>query len=146
MNTSSLLTADLFELVELRDLPTAVAENIQVQITKLCQEYRYLIGCQVIVKAPASNREGCYHIQIVLTLSAQTFANGNRELTIDRLPNPDNYQEDIYVAIWSAFKLAKQKLQENSQLENHGVSKSIERQQSNSPVRNLRRSVGYAGG
>jgi hypothetical protein len=146
MNASSLFTAELFELVELRDLPAAVTENIQVQITKLCQEYRYLIGCQAIVKAPASNREGCYHIQIVLNLSEKIYASGNRELTIDRLPNPDNYQEDIYVAIWSAFKLAKQKLQENSQIENYGASKSIDRHQSNSPVRNLRRSVGYAGG
>jgi hypothetical protein len=33
-----------------------------------------------------------------------------RLLIIDRIPPMDLYQEDVYVAIWSAFDLAKQKI------------------------------------
>jgi hypothetical protein len=150
MNASTLVNIDRLEFVELRDLPAGVTNNIQTQINKLRQEYQDLINCQVSIKAPISNPEGCYYLQILLTLSepaiSKNWMNYHRELKIDRSPNLDNYQEDIYVAIWSAFKLARTKLQEYSFSVTHRVSQSISPERSGLPVRSLRRSIGYAGG
>ncbi len=138
MKTSNLFKADISGFIELRDLPDCVTGNIQEQVTRLCQEYRYISNCQVSVQAPAFHPEGCYQIQIVLTLP-------DRVLTIDRAPNLDCFQEDIYVAIWSAFNSAKKRLQESSIVVSYGVNKSPNPGGSMSSIRPIRRTVGYAG-
>ncbi len=151
MTASILCKLDRLELIEFQDLPDSVTNNIQTQINRLCQEYPTLIDCQAIVKAPISSPEGCYHLQIWLTLSesaiGKTGMKYHRQLRVDRTPNPDNYQEDIDVAIWSAFKLARTKLQEYSlSAATHQIAESSRPDRSISPVRPLRRSIGYAGG
>jgi hypothetical protein len=142
MNTVSLYKPDRSKLLELHDLPTSVTENIQNQIIRLRQEYSCVRDCRVSVKVPEFHQDGCYYIQIGLSTSELGI---NRELTIDRSPLPSYYQEDLYVAIWSAFNLAKTKLQEHLRPV-HGANKSSSQDTSSIRPVTLRRSVGYAGG
>jgi ribosome-associated translation inhibitor RaiA len=133
MQTATILKVDRATLVEVRELPEAIEDNILEQIARLRQEYPQAIDCKVSVKTPAFCKEGCYQIEIAIVLSGRT-------LTIDRSPNVDCYQEDMYVAIWSAFNLAKKQLKaELSQASTAGEA-SLSRR--NYP---LRRTIGYAG-
>jgi ribosome-associated translation inhibitor RaiA len=138
MQTATILKVDRATLVKVRDLPEAIEENILEQIARLRQEYPQAIDCKVSVKTPAFCKEGCYHIEIEIGLSGHT-------LTSERSPNLDCYQEDLYVAIWSAFNLAKKQLKEElSQASTAGAAldeDSLSRR--NYP---LRRTIGYAGG
>ena len=136
MTTSNLFKADMSGFIELQNLSDCVTANIQEQITRIRQEYRYISNCKVKIEAPAFHPEGCYQIQIAIALP-------DRVLTIDRSPHLDCYQEDIYVAIWSAFNLAKKRLKAQSLLASYGVNKSLAN--STSPIRSIRRSIGYAG-
>lgn len=137
METSNLFKAKMSESIELRDLPESVTNNIQIQVDRLRQEYRYILNCQVDIKLSAL-LEDCYHIQIIITLP-------NGDLIVDRSPNPDYYQEDIYVAIWSAFNLARKKLQEHSLQAYYAMGTSPIRSNLRPPTPPLRRSFGYAG-
>ena len=139
MTTANIFKSDISALVELQNLPDSVNGNIQEQITRLRQEYPQAINCKVSVKAPAFCQEGCYQIEIAIALSG-------RILTIDRAPNPDCYQEDLYVAIWSAFNLAKKQLQAHLSQAITVVSKSVVQDSSRRSVYPLRRCIGYAGG
>ena len=140
MKTATLFKANLSQVIADRDLPDSIVEMIQQQITRLRQEYSYILNCQVSANVPALYQAGIYQIQIVLTLA-------DGDLTIDREPIPDYYQEDIYVAIWSAFDLARKKLKAHyiSQA-NRVVPKAPIQQNSHQPIRCIRRCVGYAQG
>jgi ribosome-associated translation inhibitor RaiA len=137
MQTATILKVDRSALVEVRELPEAIEDNILEQIARLRQEYPQAIDCKVSVKTPAFCKEGCYQIEIAIGLSGRT-------LTIDRSPNLDCYQEDLYVAIWSAFNLAKKQLKQEltkaSTADAALGEASLHRR--NYP---LRRTIGYAG-
>jgi hypothetical protein len=140
MKTATLFTTDVSQVIADRDLPDAIAEMIQQQIARLRQEYSYILNCQVSANIPAFCQSGIYQIQIVLTLT-------DRDLTIEREPIPDYYQEDIYVAIWSAFDLARKKLKAHYSTQNHpGISTAPIQANSHPPIRCIRRCVGYAQG
>jgi hypothetical protein len=140
MNTMTFDRADGSQLIAVRDLPDSVTEMIQQQIARLCQEHNYILNCQVSANVPAFCQEGSYQIQIVLTLP-------DRDLTIERKPIPDYYQEDIYVAIWSAFDLARKKLQEPAAVRaDLGTCMTPTQHSSHQQTRTLRRCVGYAQG
>ena len=140
MKTATLFKADVSQVIADRDLPDSIAEMIQQQIARLRQEHNYILNCQVSANVPEFHRSGIYQIQIILTLA-------DRDLTIDREPIPDYYQEDIYVAIWSAFDLARKKLKTHySSQPNRVVHKAPIQQNSHQPIRCIRRCVGYAQG
>jgi ribosome-associated translation inhibitor RaiA len=137
MQTATILKVDRSALVEVRELPEAIEENILEQIARLQHEYPQAIDCQVSVKTPAFCKEGCYQIEIVIVLSGRT-------LTIDRSPNLDCYQEDLYVAIWSAFNLAKKQLK--AELTKASTTEATLGEDSLSNFNYpLRRTIGYAG-
>jgi ribosome-associated translation inhibitor RaiA len=137
MQTATILKVDRATLVEVRELPEAIGDNILEQIARLRQEYPQAIDCNVSVKTPAFCKEGCYQIEIAIGLSGRT-------LTIERLPNLDCYQEDLYVAIWSAFNLAKKQLKQHlSQASTTDAASADSLSRRNYP---LRRTIGYAGG
>jgi ribosome-associated translation inhibitor RaiA len=137
MQTATILKVDRSTLVEVRELPEAIEENILEQIARLRHEYPQAIDCNVSVKTPDFCKEGCYQIEIVIVLSGRT-------LTIDRSPNRDCYQEDLYVAIWSAFNLAKKQLKaELTQAWN--VDAALDGDSSHRRNYPLRRTIGYAG-
>ncbi len=137
MQTATILKVDRSTLVEVPELPEAIEENILEQIARLRQEYPQAIDCKVSVKTPAFCKEGCYQIEIEIVLSGRT-------LKIERSPNLDCYQEDLYVAIWSAFNLAKKQLKaeltQASTVDAALGEASLSRR--NYP---LRRTIGYAG-
>jgi ribosome-associated translation inhibitor RaiA len=140
MKTATLFKANLSQLIADRDLPDSIAEMIQQQIARLRQDYSYILNCQVSANVPAFCQAGIYQIQIVLTLASG-------DLTIDREPIPDYYQEDIYVAIWSAFDLARKKLTEHSTSQNNrDLHHAPIPQNLHQPIRCIRRCVGYAQG
>jgi hypothetical protein len=89
--------------ITLNNVPESAEVIIRDQIDRLAREHQWILNCQVSVEVPAPYSTGLYQIQIVLTLP-------ERLLIIDRVPPTDLYQEDVYVAIWSAFDLAKQKI------------------------------------
>jgi ribosome-associated translation inhibitor RaiA len=138
MQTATILKVDRATLVEVRALPEAIEANILEQIARLRQEYPQAIDCKVSVKTPAFCQEGCYQIEIEIVLSGRT-------LTIDRSPNLDCYQEDLYVAIWSAFNLAKKQLK--AELSKASTTDAALCEDSFSRCNYpLRRTIGYAGG
>jgi ribosome-associated translation inhibitor RaiA len=140
MKTATLFKTDVSQIIADRDLPDSIAEMIQQQIARLRQEYSDILHCQVSANIPAFCQAGIYQIQIVLKLA-------DRDLTIDREPIPDYYQEDIYVAIWSAFDLARKKLQAYSLIQNdRGTSTAPLQKNAHPPIRCIRRCVGYAQG
>jgi ribosome-associated translation inhibitor RaiA len=87
--------------VTLRNVPDNAEVIIRDQIDRLVRQHQWILNCQVTAQVPTPYTEGLYQIQITLTLP-------ERLLVIERQPNADHYQEDIYVAIWSAFDLARQ--------------------------------------
>jgi hypothetical protein len=139
METANLFKADASQIIADRDLPDSIAEMIQQQIARLIQEHSYILNCQVSATVPAFYQEGTYLIQIALTLL-------DRQVSIEREPIPDYYQEDIYVAIWSAFDLARKKLKELSIQTAYGISTNPIQESSHPPIRAIRRCIGYAQG
>jgi hypothetical protein len=139
ISTSPYFKADELKLMPMKDLPDSIAATIQDQVARLRTENRWILDCDVKIEVPAHLKEGCYYIQILLFMN-------DWDLKIERQPIPDNYQEDIYVAIWNAFDLTRQKLKQHF---NGTSDREIERfipNQSypiNSPLR--RRCQGYAG-
>jgi ribosome-associated translation inhibitor RaiA len=91
--------------ITLINVPDSAEVIIRDQIERLAREHQWILNCQVNVEIPAPYSSGLYHIQIALTLP-------ERLLIVDRIPTTDCYQEDIYVAIWSAFDLARQKIRD----------------------------------
>jgi hypothetical protein len=138
MKTSHLLKADESQIIALHDLPDSVTVIIQEQIARLSQEHKYLLNCRVNLIVPTHQPAGLYQIRIVLTLP-------DCDLTIEREPIPDYYQEDIYVAIWSAFALAKQKLKEHVMQSGYGISRPPIQKSLHQEIRPIRRTRGYAG-
>lgn len=139
METVNLSNVNEFQVIATQDLPAAISELIQQQIAKFKQEYSSMLKCKVDVAVPSFCQTGIYQIRIVLTLL-------DRELKIDREPTPDYYQEDIYVAIWSAFDLARKKLKAHSIPADCTVSTIPVPNISHQPIRGIRRSFGYAKG
>jgi hypothetical protein len=139
METTSLCNANGSQPITVRDLPDEIAEMIQQQIARLKQQYNYVLNCQVSAAVPALYQSGIYQIQLVLNLP-------DRDVTIDREPTPDYYQEDIYVAIWSTFDLARKKLQGLNIPIEYTLSPTPTPQNSYPSIRTLRRCRGYAGG
>lgn len=109
MKTSNLCSVNQTRVIASQYLPEAIRGMILQKIARLKQEYSDLLNCKVDVTVPAFCQTGIYQVQIVLNLS-------DLDLKIDREPTPDYYQEDIYVAVWSAFDLASKKLREHSRL------------------------------
>ncbi len=139
METVNIHSTNEFQVISTQNLPPAISELIQQQIARFKQEYSYLLKCKVDVAVPTFCQTGIYQIRIVLTLP-------DRELKIDREPTPDYYQEDIYVAIWSAFDLARKKMQAHSISTDCAVSTIPVPNISPQPIRGSRRSYGYARG
>lgn len=122
-----------------KDLPEAILEMIQQQIVRLRTEYDRILDCQVSTTVPAFSQSGIYQIRIAISLPDQN-------LTIDRAPIPDCYQEDIYVAIWSAFDLARKKLKAHSIPTDCGVNVTTVENHFPQISRTIRRCRGYAQG
>lgn len=139
METTSLCNANGSQTIAVRDLPDEIAGMIQQQIARLKQQYSYIINCQISATVPALYQSGTYQIQLVLHLP-------DRDVTIDREPTPDYYQEDIYVAIWSAFDLARKKLQGLNIPIEYTLSPTPAPQNAYPSIRTLRRCRGYARG
>jgi hypothetical protein len=139
METVNLCNANGFKVIVTQDLPPAISEMIQQQIARFKQEYSYMLKCKVDVAVPAFCQTGIYQIRIVITLP-------DCELKIDREPTPDYYQEDIYVAIWSAFDLARKKLKEHSISTNYAIKIDPVQNISQPSIRPIRRCRGYAQG
>lgn len=127
------------QVISAHDFPADITAMIEQQIARLKREYSYLLDCQLTATVPAMYNTGTYRIQIVLTLP-------NQELKIDREPTPDYYQEDIYVAIWSAFDLARKKLQLHTIPTDCAVSAIPVPNICYQPIRGIRRCCGYAKG
>jgi ribosome-associated translation inhibitor RaiA len=138
METVNLCNANGARVISDQDLPDSIKEMIQQQIDRLQREYSNMLNCKVDVIVPEFHQAGTYQVQIILTLQ-------NLELKIDRDPTPDYYQEDIYVAIWSAFDLARKKLKEHSLQIDGNITASPKKVQ-HQPIRGIRRSRGYAQG
>jgi ribosome-associated translation inhibitor RaiA len=137
METVNLCNANGARVISDQDLPNSITEMIQQQIDRLQREYSDLLNCKVEVVVPEFYQTGTYQVQIILTLP-------NLELKIDREPTPDYYQEDIYVAIWSAFDLARKKLRAYSlPLDRRIIASPTKKHQ---PILGIRRSRGYAQG
>ncbi len=139
METANLCNANEVQLIADQDLPDAITGMIQQQIARLKQEYSYILNCKVDVAVPVFYQTGIYQVRIVLTLP-------DNNLKIERDPTPDYYQEDIYVAIWSAFDLARKKLKEHSILTNDAGNIAPVKNVSYPSIRTVRRCRGYAQG
>jgi ribosome-associated translation inhibitor RaiA len=139
METANLCNTNEVQLIAAQDLPDAIKGMIQQQIARLKQEYSYLLNCKVDVAVPTFCQTGIYQVRIILKLP-------DLDLKIDREPTPDCYQEDIYVAIWSAFDLARKKLRAHSVSTNYTVNIDPIEQVSYPSIRTVRRCRGYAQG
>jgi ribosome-associated translation inhibitor RaiA len=138
METVNFCTANGARIISDQDLSDSITEMIQEQIKRFRREYSYILNCKVDIIVPEFHQAGTYQVKISLTLP-------DLELKIDRDPTPDYYQEDIYVAIWSAFDLARKKLRELSFSIDGGIAASPTKIQ-HQPIRVIRRSRGYAQG
>ena len=139
MKTSNLCNIDQSRVIAAQYLPDAIRGMIQQKIARLKQEYSDLLNCKVDVAVPAFCQTGIYQVQIVLNLP-------QLELKIDREPTPDYYQEDMYVAIWSAFDLASKKLKEHSISAGYAIKTAPIQNVLPQSMRAVRRSQGYARG
>jgi ribosome-associated translation inhibitor RaiA len=139
METANICNTNESQVIAAQDLPDAITGMIKQQIARLKQEYNYILNCKVAVAMPAFCHIGIYQVRMVITLP-------NLDLKIDRDPTPDYYQEDIYVAIWSAFDLARKKLKEHSCSLDHNIVASPLQPIQHQPIRGIRRSRGYAQG
>ena len=139
MKTSNLCNIDQARVITAQHLPDAIKAMIQQKIAQLKQEYNDLLNCKVDIAVPAFCQTGIYQVQIVLNLP-------HLELKIDREPTPDYYQEDMYVAIWSAFDLASKELKEHSISADYPIKTAPIQNILPQPMRAVRRSQGYARG
>jgi ribosome-associated translation inhibitor RaiA len=139
MKTSNLCSLNQSRVIAAQYLPDTIKGMIQKQIALLKQEYSDLINCKVDVTVPAFCQTGIYQVGIVLNLP-------HIELKIDREPTPDYYQEDMYVAIWSAFDLASKKLKQHSISADDVIKTTPVQNVSSQSMRTVRRSQGYARG
>ena len=139
MKTSNLCSVNKARVIAAQSLPNAITGMIQQQIARLKQEYSDLLNCKVDVTVPAFCQTGIYQVRIVLNLS-------HLDLKIDREPTPDYYQEDLYVAIWSAFDLASKKLKEHSISVGDVIKPTPSQNTPPQSMRTVRRSYGYARG
>jgi ribosome-associated translation inhibitor RaiA len=135
MKTSNLCS----RVIAAQYLPDAIKGMIQQKIARLKQEYSDLLNCKVDVAVPAFCQTGIYQVRIVLNLP-------QLDLKIDREPTPDCYQEDMYVAIWSAFDLASKKLKEHSISAGYAIKTTPIEKVLPQSMRTVRRSQGYARG
>jgi ribosome-associated translation inhibitor RaiA len=139
MEAATLPNLNTAQIIATKDLPTAIGEMIQTQIARLKREYSYILDSKMSVMIPALHQAGTYQIQIVIALP-------DGELQVDRLPIPDCYQEDIYVAIWSAFDLARKKLKEYSASIDYAALVTPNHKVPLRSIRTIRRCRGYAQG
>ncbi len=139
MQTSTLCNVNKARVIAAQHLPDAIRDMMQQRITRLKQECSDLLNCKVDVIVPAFCQTGIYQVRIVLNLS-------QLDLKIDREPTPDCYQEDIYVAIWSAFDLASKKLKQHSISADHAPKPIPIPNVPAQSMRTVRRSHGYARG
>jgi ribosome-associated translation inhibitor RaiA len=139
MKTSNLCSVHQARVIAAQYLPDAIRGMIQQKIARLKQEYSYLLNCKVDVTVPAFCKTGTYQVRIVLNLP-------HLDLKIDREPTPDYYQEDMYVAIWSAFDLASKKLKEHSISADYTIKTPPSQNVLPQSMRTVRRSQGYARG
>jgi DNA-binding protein YbaB len=89
--------------ITLHNIPASAEALIRAQIDQLSKDHNWISGCQVTAEVPAPFTEGMYKIHIDCTIP-------NGSVVIDRAPMMDCYQEDLQVAIWSAFAQARQKI------------------------------------
>jgi hypothetical protein len=87
-------------------MPAAAEAVVRQQIDKLKLDHKGILDCQVTAEVPAPYTEGRYQIKIACHMP-------DHLLVVDRLPHTDCYQEDINVAIWSAFSLARQQIKQH---------------------------------
>lgn len=139
MKTSNLCNVNQARVIAAQHLPDTIRAMIQQQIARLKQECSDLLNCKVDVTVPAFCQTGIYQVRIVLNLP-------QLDLKIDREPTPDCYQEDIYVAIWSAFDLASKKLKEHSISAGYAPKPTPLQNIPPQSMRTVRRSQGYARG
>ena len=139
MKTSNLCSLDQARVIAAQYLPDAIKGMIQQKIARLKQEYSDLLNCKVDVTVPAFCQTGIYQVRIVLNLP-------HLDLKIDRKPTQDYYQEDMYVAIWSAFDLASKKLKEHSISADYPIKTAPIPNVLPQSMRTVRRSQGYARG
>jgi ribosome-associated translation inhibitor RaiA len=139
MKTSNLCSVNQARVIAAQYLPDAIRGMIQQKIARLKQEYSDLLNCKVDIAVPAFCQSGIYQVQIVLNLP-------HLDLKIDREPTPDCYQEDMYVAIWSAFDLAGKKLKEHSISADYAIKPAPIENILPQSMRTVRRSQGYARG
>ncbi len=139
MQTSTLCSVNQARVITPQHLPETIRAMIQQRIARLKQECSDLLNCKVDITVPAFCQTGIYQVGIVLNLS-------QLDLKIDREPTPDCYQEDIYVAIWSAFDLASKKLKQHSISAGYAPKPIPTQTVPTQQMRTLRRSHGYARG
>ena len=139
MKTSNLCNIDQARVITAQHLPDAIRGMIQQKIAQLKQEYSDLLNCKVDIAVPAFCQTGIYQVRIVLNLP-------HLDLKIDRKPTQDYYQEDMYVAIWSAFDLASKKLKEHSISADYPIKTAPIPNVLPQSMRTVRRSQGYARG
>jgi ribosome-associated translation inhibitor RaiA len=139
METANLCDINGSQVIAAQDLPEAITGMIQEQIARLKREYSYILNCKMDVAVPAFCKTGTYQVRIVITLA-------DLELKIDREPIPDYYQEDIYVAIWSAFDLARKKLKGYSTPAGGNIQTTPLQKVPHQSIRTIRRCRGYAQG
>jgi ribosome-associated translation inhibitor RaiA len=139
MKTSNLCSVHQARVIAAQYLPDAIKGMIQQKIARLKQEYSDLLNCKVDIAVPAFCQTGIYQVRIVLNLP-------HLDLKIDREPTPDYYQEDMYVAIWSAFDLASKKLKEHSISADYAIKTAPNQNALPQSMRTVRRSQGYARG
>jgi hypothetical protein len=89
--------------ITLRNIPTNAEALICTQIDRLKKDHKWISHCQVIAEVPAPFTTDMYQIHINCKIP-------NGSVVIDRAPHTDCYQEDLQVAIWSAFEQARQKI------------------------------------
>jgi hypothetical protein len=91
----------------LRNIPATAEAIVRKQIDKLSLDRRGITITQVSAEVPAPYTEGRYQIKIVCDLP------GRGQLVVNRLPQTDCFHEDLDVAIWSAFALARQQIKQH---------------------------------
>ena len=89
--------------ITLHNIPASAEALISAQIDRLSKDHNWISGCQVTAEVPAPFTTGIYQIHIDCTIP-------DGSVVIDRTPAMDCYQEDLQVAIWSAFAQARQKI------------------------------------
>ncbi len=85
----------------------AIAAEVRERAAKLERFFPRITSCRVIVEA-AHHRHvkgTVYHVRVDITVPG-------REIVAEREPEPQRFQEDVYVAIRDAFDEARRELQD----------------------------------